>query len=901
MLASPSPKVPEALPLCEEDVIADVASPAVPPKAPSPAAGTPMLAKRSHVAMQRSQMSSSSFCRAALIRANACRFGDRYNIAEDCLLGQGSFGKVNPCVDKLADTTRAVKRICLPGEVSEQDELKNEIDALIALDHPHIVRLVEYFIEGGQVLLVMELLQGPSLGERLAELNFRPGEAFSARCTRHMLKALLCCHCHGIAHNDVSLENFRFNAADRPNATLKMVDFGLSERCWAAFAPARDIWSLGQVLYFMLAGVELFPRPSASGRKGCSRALVRSISQATDREFVPSRIASLEASKEASDLLSAMLEASTTLRVTAKDALNHPFVHGSYARTVDDSCAGGFPLVTCMEAFREFERSPRLRQLGLMLVAHFLNDNEVGAIRWQFRALARDGWQISEHRLREALEEAAIEVPADFDRIFAGVDTTGTGSLDYIEFLSAALTSSPAIVCRKAMLRAVFHFLDKGSTGVVSGQTLHALLPEMPEGHCVEIIHEACGSNSMTYSGFEDVMAPDGWEESVEAGAMPAASWARLESVGADGWEEAALPPEGMEPGPATDEEQEEEEKEAEAEAEAHTEERRSSKPLMAWGSEKSERPEKPQRPKIESVPSVAFAVRQMPGFHLSTARPAYASQPVSNVVLGLVQGTSGYARRAVQARCVELVDVRGVAPACGAFLFMPNPKYHWTPDCVFNAEKKIRIVAWWIHPDFCDEMVAWTKTAGSSATPSAGTAAPGSGCCAVGSCSPDRGDARRPSLDAGVGAPGDFGLSSVAKPDGYLHTCRELGGEEHVAMLDALVGGTKRYLERLLGGAEAVSAAHVSAGFHYPVRPQYSTLHLQCRVNSGDVCPGGGRGVDLFRLLQRLRADPQELRRDDETLFYEATANLRGALLGAAREAGAPIAEVGPRSLVLG
>ncbi|CAE7367712.1 unnamed protein product, partial [Symbiodinium microadriaticum] len=61
-------------------------------------------------------------------------------------------------------------------------------------------------------------------------------------------------------------------------------------------------------------------------------------------------------------------------------------------------------------------------------------------------------------------------------------------------------------------------------------------------------------------------------------------------------------------------------------------------------------------------------------------------------------------------------------------------------------------------------------------------------------------------------------------------------------------------------------------------VRPQYSTLHLQIRVNAGDVCPGEGRGVDLFRparapaerLQNRLKSDPECFQRDDETLFYE-------------------------------
>mmetsp|Transcript_19829 Transcript_19829/g.34713 ORF Transcript_19829/g.34713 Transcript_19829/m.34713 type:complete len:118 (+) Transcript_19829:3-356(+) len=115
--------------------------------------------------------------------------------------------------------------------------------------------------------------------------------------------------------------------------------------------------------------------------------------------------------------------------------------------------------------------------------------------------------------------------------------------------------------------------------------------------------------------------------------------------------------------------------------------------------------------------------------------------------------------------------------------------------------------------------------------------------------------------------------------------------------MLNALTAGIKTYLERMFGD---LAAAHVSAGFHYPVRPQYSTLHLQIRVNAGDVCPGEGRGVDLFRLQNRLTSDPDCFKRDDERLFYEATANLRLALLKACDKAGTAAREVGPKSVLL-
>lgn len=118
--------------------------------------------------------------------------------------------------------------------------------------------------------------------------------------------------------------------------------------------------------------------------------------------------------------------------------------------------------------------------------------------------------------------------------------------------------------------------------------------------------------------------------------------------------------------------------------------------------------------------------------------------------------------------------------------------------------------------------------------------------------------------------------------------------------MLEATVSGIGKFLERLLGST--LPHARLKAGFHFPVRPQYSTLHLQLRVNSGDVCGGPeNRGADLFHLLAQLRTNPDTFSLDSETLHYQATSNLREALLVAAASSNQTIQEVGPQSLVLG
>ncbi|CAK0857674.1 unnamed protein product [Prorocentrum cordatum] len=179
----------------------------------------------------------------------------------------------------------------------------------------------------------------------------------------------------------------------------------------------------------------------------------------------------------------------------------------------------------------------------------------------------------------------------------------------------------------------------------------------------------------------------------------------------------------------------------------------------------------------------------------------------------------------------------------------MPNPKYHWEPsDIVVREDQRLRFVAWWIHPDFLDELRKWVGECNVQRSPAS--------CDSFADSRPQasRGAAAALGQGANVGSPGDFGYSDVQKPEGYLHTYRDLCRPAHLDMLEALVVGVGLFLERLLGAA--LPDARLSAGFHYPVRPQYSTLHLQLRINSGDARrPGAPPRAVSERLdaLQRL------------------------------------------------
>lgn len=147
-----------------------------------------------------------------------------------------------------------------------------EIELMKVLDHPNIVRFHEVYEEKTRFYLVMELLSGRDLFERLSE-NMKIEESEAKIYMWQMLLAVRYLHGHNIAHLDLKPENFMFVS---PNSLhLKVIDFGLAmsfednvpmttavgtpyyiapEVINESYGCKSDMWSLGVTLYFMITG-----------------------------------------------------------------------------------------------------------------------------------------------------------------------------------------------------------------------------------------------------------------------------------------------------------------------------------------------------------------------------------------------------------------------------------------------------------------------------------------------------------------------------------------------------------------------------------------------------------------------------------------------------------------------
>jgi eukaryotic-like serine/threonine-protein kinase len=178
--------------------------------------------------------------------------------ADDTVLGRRVALKV--LVQELANDARATRRFV------------REARATAKLTHPNVTRVYDFGRDGGLPYLVMELLEGDTLADRLAGGPLPPAEA--ARIGAAVADALDAAHSRGIVHRDVKPSNVVLT----PAGEVKVMDFGIAaaadetqsttgsglygtaayispERAAGqAATPAADLYSLGAVLYELLTG-----------------------------------------------------------------------------------------------------------------------------------------------------------------------------------------------------------------------------------------------------------------------------------------------------------------------------------------------------------------------------------------------------------------------------------------------------------------------------------------------------------------------------------------------------------------------------------------------------------------------------------------------------------------------
>lgn len=271
-----------------------------------------------------------------------CNIRNHYDFKD--ILGTGAFSEVILAKDLKTNELVAIKCIKRKALKGKEENLHNEISVLRKLKHPNIVELVDTFEDQQFVYLVMELVTGGELFDRIvAKGSYTERDA--SKLIKQILQAVDYMHDQGIVHRDLKPENLLYESPDE-ESNIKVSDFGLSKvidsrmmmtACGTPgyvapevlaqkpYGKEVDIWSIGVISYILLCGYQ----PFFDENDSALFALILKGDYEFDSPYWD------DISESAKDFIRHVMCLSVQDRYTCKEALKHPWIAGNTALDKD--------------------------------------------------------------------------------------------------------------------------------------------------------------------------------------------------------------------------------------------------------------------------------------------------------------------------------------------------------------------------------------------------------------------------------------------------------------------------------------------------------------------------------------------------------------------------------------
>jgi len=262
------------------------------------------------------------------------------------VLGTGYHGSVRECVDRSTGERYAVKSIPKSDSSVKLSDLARETILLQEMNHRSIVQLIDVYEDDDYLHIVTDLCKGGELFDKIVEKKsnaddgapcFEEGEA--ARLVHQILTAILYMHKRGIVHRDMKPENILFETTDE-NSPIKIIDFGLARKHFGnrgeppmsnivgtpyyiapevlgrKYDKSCDLWSVGVITYIVLCGHPPF--------NGATNDEMHDSVRRGKYNFPAEDWSGV--SLEAMHFIRRLLQVDPRKRMTAKEALDHPWI-----------------------------------------------------------------------------------------------------------------------------------------------------------------------------------------------------------------------------------------------------------------------------------------------------------------------------------------------------------------------------------------------------------------------------------------------------------------------------------------------------------------------------------------------------------------------------------------------
>jgi len=254
-------------------------------------------------------------------------------------IGRGGFSVVIEGNKKGTEEKFAIK--CIKKSSIEGDDIKlltREIQIMKNVRHDNILKLFEVFEDEEQFFLVMELVPGKELFDKIVERG-QYSEKDASNIARQIISAVEYLHEKGIAHRDLKPENL-LSSGSEEQELIKIADFGFSKdfnedklqtSCGSpgyvapevltseSYDKSVDMWSIGVIIYILLCGYPPFYADNAP-------ALFKKIMDVKYDFDDPSWD---DVSEDAKDLIRHLLVKNPEERYTAQQCKEHPWIKGT--------------------------------------------------------------------------------------------------------------------------------------------------------------------------------------------------------------------------------------------------------------------------------------------------------------------------------------------------------------------------------------------------------------------------------------------------------------------------------------------------------------------------------------------------------------------------------------------
>ena len=405
-------------------------------------------------------------------------------------LGKGSFGKVFQVRNKTTNKLYACKKISKLNW--SNPTFKKEIEILMRMDHPNIIKLYEVFESDNSIYLIMEECFGGELFDRILQRikkNSLYNEKEACKIMQQVIGAIEYCHNNGIVHRDLKPENLLYlKEGEEEDNPIKIADFGLSQHIdinktlsskvgTAYYVPPEilagkynekcDIWSAGVILYILLSG----DPPFNASSDNLIYAKIRKI----DYSFPDDKWKHI--SKEAKDLISKMLIKEDS-RLSASQVLEHPW----FNLLKDEKISLQNLHFGKENFFKEYSESNLLKKIMLLYIASKLEENEILDLKTLFKGFDKDNnGQIDYKEFEKGIMELNTDDlnQEEIKKCFDEIDVDHSGKIDYTEFIAASLERR--VYLKKEKLFEAFSSLDKDKNCQISKDELMKILKLEPK------------------------------------------------------------------------------------------------------------------------------------------------------------------------------------------------------------------------------------------------------------------------------------------------------------------------------------------------------------------------------------------------------------------------------------